>query len=587
MKISSITLRGFRNFKNATINLESKSLIIGANDVGKTNLLYALRMLLDRNLSEQAIEPKDSDFYVYDETNEFIITIKFSDVSENVRVQFRESVSDNGELFLRYRASRNPDTNKKTYQILAGCDLDTLEESYKSKYTKALKIRYISSYRDLYSYIKRERRALMEEAKEVRPDAEIGEDDSITLTVKDKINEINTEIAKLNYIKKATQSINTELDKLSFHHSNHNIVFSIGGYDIQSFIDNAQLSSIVNGKSVNIGGDGRNNQIFLALWAAKNILESDPSVTNIFAIEEPEAHLHPQQERKIAQYLIDEIKSQVILTSHSPHILSMFSPNSIVRLFQYQSETKVAKNGCSKIIDDALVNFGYRKSIISAEAFFANVVFLVEGASEVVFYNALGNRIVDLDKYNISILMADGVGFQYYIDILKALEIPFVLRTDNDIFKIPRSNPERYRMAGVQRAIGFSEETPELKDLKDEKKSYLSGFDNIVPPKNIVDISNEFKALLINQNIYVANQDLENDLINSGCFDEVSAYFGGEIHKNIIINKMQKSKATFMFDFLLKHSTCLDKLINHNIAEPIKRCKEIAEEIITKSIISE
>jgi putative ATP-dependent endonuclease of OLD family len=68
MKLSTVIIKGFRNFKNATINFNEKTLIIGANDVEKTNLIYAIRLLLDKSLSEYDIEPKDSDFYAYDDT---------------------------------------------------------------------------------------------------------------------------------------------------------------------------------------------------------------------------------------------------------------------------------------------------------------------------------------------------------------------------------------------------------------------------------------------------------------------------------------------------------------------------------------
>jgi ABC-type uncharacterized transport system ATPase subunit len=50
MKIEKIQINGFRNFCEAEINFNEKTLVIGANDVGKTNLLYALRMLLKRRM---------------------------------------------------------------------------------------------------------------------------------------------------------------------------------------------------------------------------------------------------------------------------------------------------------------------------------------------------------------------------------------------------------------------------------------------------------------------------------------------------------------------------------------------------------
>ena len=78
MILSKIILKGFRNFKYSEINLCEKCLIIGANDVGKTNLLWAVRLLLDRSLSDYDIEPQDTDFYAFEETNEFEIQLHFT-----------------------------------------------------------------------------------------------------------------------------------------------------------------------------------------------------------------------------------------------------------------------------------------------------------------------------------------------------------------------------------------------------------------------------------------------------------------------------------------------------------------------------
>lgn len=64
MKIEQVILKGFRNYKDATINFNNNTLIIGENDVGKTNLIYALRLMLDRSLSEMDIEPSELDFHV-------------------------------------------------------------------------------------------------------------------------------------------------------------------------------------------------------------------------------------------------------------------------------------------------------------------------------------------------------------------------------------------------------------------------------------------------------------------------------------------------------------------------------------------
>ncbi|MBQ3945942.1 MAG: AAA family ATPase, partial [Alphaproteobacteria bacterium] len=75
MHLDHIYIKGFRNFKEITVNFNKHSLIIGANDVGKTNIIYAMRLLLDKGFSYYDFELKDSDFFAYDDTNEVVIRI--------------------------------------------------------------------------------------------------------------------------------------------------------------------------------------------------------------------------------------------------------------------------------------------------------------------------------------------------------------------------------------------------------------------------------------------------------------------------------------------------------------------------------
>ena len=52
MHLDHIYIKGFRNFKEVMVNFNRHSLIIGANDVGKTNIIYAMRLLLDKGFSD-------------------------------------------------------------------------------------------------------------------------------------------------------------------------------------------------------------------------------------------------------------------------------------------------------------------------------------------------------------------------------------------------------------------------------------------------------------------------------------------------------------------------------------------------------
>lgn len=584
MRIKSVKLEGFRNFKEDEINFTEKSLVIGSNDIGKTNLIYALRILLDRTLSDADIEPKETDFFVHEPTNEYWIRIVFEDIHEEcVIAKLREHVSDDGQLILGYHATRNPDTNSLDYKIFAGKDDESLIEINGRYYLRTLNLKYIGSRRDLLAYIHHERRRLLQDARELRTDDEVQNDNALLVEIERGLDEVGAQVSGLSYITKSTDELNTQLGELSFHNQNHKVVFDVGASAPAQFVDRLQLASQIDGQSVVIGGDGRNNQIQLALWSSRNKIQQDadnePLEVSFFCIEEPEAHLHPHQQRKLSQFLNETLEGQVIITTHSPQIACEVPPSSIIRLYPHGNSTKSAGNGVNPFTEAALIDFGYRLDVISAETFFADVVLLVEGVSEQLFFKALASQIgIDLDRLNISVLMVDGVGFKPYASMLSSLEIPFIIRTDNDIFKIP--GQDKFRLAGVQRAISLYKEYLEKDDVLEEllaKEKIISGFDTSVPPKEIIEFSSEIAQRLEESGVYIASTDLEHDL-HSEIPDVTSGHFELPDGEDVV-TRMQKRKAIFMFEFLQENANELAQLADSMLAKPLHFSRSLAEEV--------
>jgi putative ATP-dependent endonuclease of the OLD family len=583
MQISKVTLRGFRNFKDATINLSRKSLIIGCNEIGKSNMLHALRILLDRQLSQADLEPQDSDFYAHEDTNEIEILVQLSGVCEDcILAKLREHVSDEGTTYLAYQATRDPISRRKKYRILVGRDIDALAEVETRFYLRVLNLEFMGSRRNLLSFIRRERKYLLQDARENREAGEVETDNKTLGKIQSKLWEVNEDVASLVYVSNATDSLNEELNDLSIQNSAQEVVFDTGAADPSLFVDDLKLASRVGEKTLAIGGDGRTNQIHLALWTARKKVTLDPeeeplSVT-IFCIEEPEAHLHPHQQRKLANYLSDTLDAQVIITTHSPQITCEFSPGSIIRLYDNRPDTLAAGDGTNPFVEEAFIEFGHRLSIIPAEAFFSSLVLLVEGPSEELFYKALAASIeVDLDRLNISILMVDGIGFKPYVSLLSSLRIGYVIRTDNDIFKIPKQ--DAYRFAGVQRGIEiyrtFSERDEEFDRLLHLHEGKLGGMPTRRPPDENLAAARQIVHGLEDFNIFIAGVDLEHDLHNA--LGSTTSDFFDLTADEEIIRQMQKRKATFMFDFLRSHSNTLADLRDHSLAKPLLRCQEIVE----------
>lgn len=191
------------------------------------------------------------------------------------------------------------------------------------------------------------------------------------LEIDKQVNYLNQKVENVSYISKSTEFIKSELSEMSSHNDNLDIKFSSYN-DTNEIMDNVELITQVDGKNVNIGGDGRSNQIYMSMWIKeKNEKYDDSKQFVIFILEEPESHLHfPLQSMTIRQ-LLKKINSQLIVTSHSPQVVLEFNPFSIVKLsYNKDKKTIVSNNGCSKELEDDVIKFGYRYNLITGSMFF-------------------------------------------------------------------------------------------------------------------------------------------------------------------------------------------------------------------------
>lgn len=63
MRLSKLSIRNFRNFTTIDIPLAGNVVLLGENRVGKSNLLFAIRLVLDPTLPDSARQLKLSDFW--------------------------------------------------------------------------------------------------------------------------------------------------------------------------------------------------------------------------------------------------------------------------------------------------------------------------------------------------------------------------------------------------------------------------------------------------------------------------------------------------------------------------------------------
>ena len=74
MMFKSIVVKNFRNFELLEVEAGSKNVIFGMNDVGKTNFLYSLRYLFDRDMRRRDLI--DSDYHKRNVSTNIEITVE-------------------------------------------------------------------------------------------------------------------------------------------------------------------------------------------------------------------------------------------------------------------------------------------------------------------------------------------------------------------------------------------------------------------------------------------------------------------------------------------------------------------------------
>ena len=197
-------------------------------------------------------------------------------------------------------------------------------------------------------------------------------------------------------------------------------------------------------------GLGYKNLIYIVLQiesfcAFLDALPTDRPCVHIIAIEEPEAHLHPQMQcvfiREISKALVPAkgVQSQVIVSTHSSHIIgdSGFEP---IRYFRrHQSEVFVKDLSHLKPPDEHILRFLKRYvKLMHCDLFFADKAILVEGQVERLLLPMMLEKYTDLgtgpnlaNQY-ISILEVGGAHVHKFQALIDFIEIPTLIITDID-----------------------------------------------------------------------------------------------------------------------------------------------------------
>jgi putative ATP-dependent endonuclease of OLD family len=455
--VDVVRISGFRGLSNLEVTLPRVTVLIGANNSGKTSVIKALQLALgdySRYLSEE-------DFHIDGEdssASQILIDVRVIPIDDN---NLRKAVFDDdwaeefgdriqaeadGQQFLAIRTKGGRDTVKGGFTVerfalekwpdfAVWKDVKTSSKKQIRKRFDSMPFISIDAQRDIHQEL-REKSSFI---GKVLSSVEYEKDDieKIEKLVADVNNEAVTKSKPLMSLKTHLEDLNKSFDG-SGHAEITPFPKKIRDLSKQFTVHFGEKSA--NSFSMEYHGMGTRSwasmltvKAFSQLMAEKHAAEAEPFAP-ILAAEEPEAHLHPNAQRSIYKQLI-ESNGQVIISTHSPYLAAMADQVEL-RLLSSSAE---GVNAAQLTVDlDPEDKRKLQREVVHSrgELLFSKAMVLSEGETEEQALPELFKKYTGEDAFSLGInfIGVGGSGAKYkpFLMFARDFNIPVFIFSDGE-----------------------------------------------------------------------------------------------------------------------------------------------------------
>lgn len=482
MYLSKIYISNFRGIKELIVEFDKKlNVIIGANGQLKTSLIDAIRLFYAWGEPNRDIEITKDDFYVEVRKNEDNVTV--TEQSKRIDIVYLfEGLSDQQEgAFYQYLNIQENDTIAARVHLWF--EMREKGRIY-SSYITGKKDNHIKADWDTFHYF---HPYYLGALRDSTRDLMNTRNNLLGRVIKRKIDRANSE----DQVRSIVDSANRQLlerqevrDTQTGINDNLNKIIRTNSQDVELHIEQNRIEYIVNiikpflpystagqdGFILTQNSLGYNNLIYIAsiLSDIKDCHLDDEVSVYALLIEEPEAHLHPQLQVNLYNFLKnadDNENSQTFITTHSPTLTSKIPLENLILLKDnaaYHVGNCFKERLTENIIRDVVDNrrkltekdvVSFRKMIARyfdvtrSQLLFSDGCLFIEGISECqlveTFSRLLGKSLID---HQIEIVDTNGTAFYQFLmlfnssDDTKRLPLKSAFITDQDQFTDSKEN---------------------------------------------------------------------------------------------------------------------------------------------------